>query len=294
MSTTTQIPTRTTPSAPTPAAERQPVWKHGVASAVVASVATTVLAAIASAAGVVCRQHRREHPDRRVRAADAGLLARLRRHRRRHGAQGTSAAGHVRADGGRPDRAVLRPGSHVRVRRGSAATLITLHTVAAAIVVPTLGRRLARADQARTVPLSFRQVDAISPTPLRGNPGCGGEDAHEGTEGQVAALARGARGRGAPTGHDDEQHPAIFAFKVGQQARVAATRSAHMARSGDLTCRGADQCHGGGAARPRGDSAAGDAVPLVGPSCVGMATSRDKGRRAEGVVTRRGALAHRR
>jgi hypothetical protein len=51
MSTTTQIPTRTTPSVPTPA-ERQPVWKHGVASAVVASVATTVLAAIASAAGV--------------------------------------------------------------------------------------------------------------------------------------------------------------------------------------------------------------------------------------------------
>ena len=34
------------------AAERQPVWKHGVAAAVVASVATTVLAALASAAGV--------------------------------------------------------------------------------------------------------------------------------------------------------------------------------------------------------------------------------------------------
>ena len=52
MSTTRQIPTRATPSAPPPAAERQPVWKHGVTSAVVASVATTVLAAIASAAGV--------------------------------------------------------------------------------------------------------------------------------------------------------------------------------------------------------------------------------------------------
>jgi hypothetical protein len=75
------------------------------------------------------------------------------------------------------------------------------------------------------VSLSFRQVDAISPTPLRGNPGCGGEDAHEGTEGQVAALARGLAGA-APTGHDDE-HPATFAFKVGQQAGVAATRSAH-------------------------------------------------------------------
>jgi len=53
MSTTPQNPTtRVTLSASTPAAERQPVWKHGVASAVVASVATTVLAAIASAAGV--------------------------------------------------------------------------------------------------------------------------------------------------------------------------------------------------------------------------------------------------
>jgi hypothetical protein len=30
----------------------------------------------------------------------------------------------------------------------------------------------------------------------------------------------------APTGHDDE-HSATFAFKVGQQARVAATRIAH-------------------------------------------------------------------
>src|SRR2546421_546541 len=52
MSTNTQIPTRVTPSAPAPATERQPVWKHGVAAAVVASVATTVLAALASAAGV--------------------------------------------------------------------------------------------------------------------------------------------------------------------------------------------------------------------------------------------------
>jgi hypothetical protein len=37
MSTTTQIPTRATPSAPTPAAERQPVWKNGGASAIVAT-----------------------------------------------------------------------------------------------------------------------------------------------------------------------------------------------------------------------------------------------------------------
>jgi hypothetical protein len=107
---------------------------------------------------------------------------------------------------------------------GSAATLITLHTVAAAIVVPTLTRRLARADQARTVSLSFRQVDAISPTPLRGNPVAVVKTRTR--DGRAGSRAR-TRARGAaPTGHDDE-HPATFAFKVGQQARVTATRSAH-------------------------------------------------------------------
>jgi hypothetical protein len=40
------------PNAPTPTAERQPVWELGVAAAVVASVATTALAAVASAAGI--------------------------------------------------------------------------------------------------------------------------------------------------------------------------------------------------------------------------------------------------
>src|SRR6266487_3744244 len=52
MPTTIQATTRIAPSAPTPTAQRQPVWKHGVAAAVVASLATTVLAAVASAAGV--------------------------------------------------------------------------------------------------------------------------------------------------------------------------------------------------------------------------------------------------
>ena len=50
MSTTIQVRTRTAPSASTPTAAQQPAWKHGVAAAVVASVATTVLAAVASAA----------------------------------------------------------------------------------------------------------------------------------------------------------------------------------------------------------------------------------------------------
>jgi hypothetical protein len=52
MSTTIQVPAGTTTSTPATAAERRPVWKHGVAAAVVASVTTTALAAVASAAGV--------------------------------------------------------------------------------------------------------------------------------------------------------------------------------------------------------------------------------------------------
>jgi hypothetical protein len=52
---------------------------------------------------------------------------------------------------------------------------------------------------------------------------------------RLAPLARGARGRGIPTGHDDEEHPATFAFKVGQQVRVAATRSTPPTRPGQAT-----------------------------------------------------------
>jgi hypothetical protein len=55
MSTTTQIPTSRTATAVTTApgtTARRPVWKHGVAAAVAASVTTTAIAAVASAAGV--------------------------------------------------------------------------------------------------------------------------------------------------------------------------------------------------------------------------------------------------
>lgn len=55
--------------------------------------------------------------------------------------------------------------------------------------------------------------------------------------GVVKTRTKGRKGRwprshegiagAAPTGRDDEQHPATFAFRVGQQSRVAATRSAH-------------------------------------------------------------------
>ena len=52
MSTTTQSPTHASSTASDPTAGRQPVWKHGVAAAVVASVATTALAAVASSSGI--------------------------------------------------------------------------------------------------------------------------------------------------------------------------------------------------------------------------------------------------
>ena len=149
MSTTTQVPTTqtSTTSAPTPTAERQPVWKHGVAAAVVASVATTVLAAVASAAGVSFADSTGASiPVAGVRAADADLLARRRRHGRRHGAQGAPAADHVRADDAGADLSLVSCPRHLTFGfdAGSAATLITLHAVAAAIVVPTVASRLAR------------------------------------------------------------------------------------------------------------------------------------------------------
>lgn len=146
MSTTTQVPTRTVPGAPTPAAERRPVWKHGVAAAVVASVATTVLAAIASAAGVSFA----DSTGASIPIAGfaqltlvfslvgVGIAAIMARKARRPRATFVRTAVALTALSFVPD---LTFGFDA----GSAATLITLHTVAAAIVVPTLAGRLARA-----------------------------------------------------------------------------------------------------------------------------------------------------
>ena len=49
---TTRVPTPRTPKAPTPAVQRRSVWTHGIAAGVVACVATSILGAITSAAGV--------------------------------------------------------------------------------------------------------------------------------------------------------------------------------------------------------------------------------------------------
>jgi hypothetical protein len=138
--------TRTARVAPVASAERRPVWKHGVAAAVAAAVATTVLAAIASAAGV-------SFADRTgagipiagfaqltliFSLLGVGMAAVMARRARRPRATFTRTALVLTGLSFVPD---LTFGFDA----ASAATLIALHTVAAAIVVPTLVSRLARA-----------------------------------------------------------------------------------------------------------------------------------------------------
>ena len=144
MSTTTQIPTRTTSHAPATGAERKPVWKYGVAAAVVASVATTVLATIASAAGV-------SFADSTGASIPIAGFAQL---TLAFSLIGVGIAAVMARKAHRPRRTFVRtavaltalsfvPDLTFDFDAGSAATLITLHTVAAAIVVPTLAGRLA-------------------------------------------------------------------------------------------------------------------------------------------------------
>jgi hypothetical protein len=143
---TTQITTRSIHGATTPTAERQPVWRHGVAAAVVASVTTTVLAATASAAGVSFA----DSTGASIPVAGfaqltlvfsligVGMAAIMARKARRPRVTFVRTAVALTALSFVPD---LTFGFDA----GSAATLIALHTVAAAIVVPTLASRLAGA-----------------------------------------------------------------------------------------------------------------------------------------------------
>jgi hypothetical protein len=141
MSTTTQVPT---PHAPTAAAQRQSVWKYGVAAALVASVATTILATIASAAGV-------SFADSTGASIPIAAFAEL---TLAFSLVGVGIAAVVARTARRPRRTFVGtavaltalsvvPDLTFGFGAGSAATLITLHTVAAAIVVPTLAGRLA-------------------------------------------------------------------------------------------------------------------------------------------------------
>jgi hypothetical protein len=145
MSITAQIPTRTTPGAPALAAERQPVWKHAMAAALVASVATTVLAAGASAAGVSFA----DSTGASIPLAGFAQLTLL------FSLVGVGIAAVMARKARQPRATFVRtaivltalsfvPDLTFGFDAGSAATLMTLHTVAAAIVVPTLAGRLAR------------------------------------------------------------------------------------------------------------------------------------------------------
>ena len=142
---TSQVPTRPTTNAATPTVQRRSVWKHGIAAAVAASVATTILAAITSAAGVSFTDGTGAsipiagfaQLTLAFSLVGVGIAAVLARKARRPRATLVRTAVALTALSFLPD---LTFGFDT----ASAATLITLHIVAAAIVVPTLAARLAR------------------------------------------------------------------------------------------------------------------------------------------------------
>lgn len=137
---TTQI---TTSIGATTTTERRPVWRHGVAAAFAAAVTTTVIAAIASAAGVSFVDSSGESiplvafPQLTLvfSLVGIGIAAVLARRARRPRTTFVRTAIALTALSYVPD---LTFGFDA----ASAATLITLHTLAAAIVVPTLAARL--------------------------------------------------------------------------------------------------------------------------------------------------------
>jgi len=140
---TTQIPTQLAAHNPTPVPGRPPVWRHGVAAAVVASVATTALAALASGAGVSFA----DHTGASIPIAAFAQLTLV------FSLVGVGIASVMSRRARRPRRTFVRtavaltglsfvPDLTFGFDAASAATLIALHVVAAAVVVPTLARRL--------------------------------------------------------------------------------------------------------------------------------------------------------
>ncbi|PUA79383.1 cell envelope biogenesis protein OmpA [Nocardioides currus] len=136
--------TTTTTTTDAQAARRAPVWMHGVAAAVVAASATSALAALASAAGVSFADTSGESIPvsgfavltvafSLVGVAMAAVMARTARRPRATFVRTTVVL------------TVLSfvPDLVVGFDAVSAATLMALHVVAAAIVVPTLAKRLA-------------------------------------------------------------------------------------------------------------------------------------------------------
>ena len=136
--------TRNTPGTSTPTSARLPVWKHGLAAALLASIATTVLAAAASHVGVSFANG----------TAAAIPLAGFAQLTLIFSLLGVAIAAVMTRTARRPRPTFVRtalalttlsivPDLTFGFDAGSAATLIMLHLVAATIVVPVLARRLA-------------------------------------------------------------------------------------------------------------------------------------------------------
>lgn len=147
MSTTTTIHdvTPATLSATTATAERRTVWKHGVAASVVAAFATTALAAFASGAGV-------SFSDGTGASIPIAAFSQL---TVTFALVGVGIAAVMARKARRPRSTFVRtalaltalsvvPDLTFGFDAPSAVTLITLHSIAAAIVVPTLAGRLSR------------------------------------------------------------------------------------------------------------------------------------------------------
>lgn len=122
---------------------RLPVWKHGLAAAVSAAVATTALAAAASSAGV-------SFADRSGESIPVAAFAEL---TVVFSLVGVLLAAVLARTTRRPQTTFIRAGIALTVLSfvpdltfgfdvASAVTLIALHSIAATIVVPTLARRL--------------------------------------------------------------------------------------------------------------------------------------------------------
>jgi hypothetical protein len=148
MSTTTftQVPSTTTVQVSSPAAARKSVWKHGVTAAFAAAATTTALAALATADGI---SFATTPGGESIPVAGftqltlvfsligVGLAAVFARKARRPRATFVRTAVALTLLSVVPD---VTFGFDVP----SAVTLISLHAVAAAIVVPTLAGRLSR------------------------------------------------------------------------------------------------------------------------------------------------------
>ncbi|MEP9361485.1 DUF6069 family protein [Nocardioides sp. CN2-186] len=125
--------------------DRPTIWKHGLVAAVAASVATTGLAAIASAAGVSFA----DSSGKGIPIAGFTQLTLV------FSLIGVAMAAVMARRARRPRTTFVRtavaltllsfvPDLTFGFDAASAATLIALHTTAAAIVVPTLASRLER------------------------------------------------------------------------------------------------------------------------------------------------------